>query len=283
MSLYLNNSNQELLWSKINKTPLIERIKNKEEWFRSIIELFHNNYGKITDFQSLQKINRETIKYMIEYLQTLTSSNETSEFRVSETSPRLQNSNFIAENRYLTKEEEQIKKQELYNLAFEEKNKQYQMLNKKPTVPEVNFLEKLNDEPITNIQELVEKHRKEREEEYSIKYPNPFVGETLSSSTPEFSESETPLRLQTLSSATPEFSASETSPRLQTLSSSNDFAIETKKILEEFKGEIIFLKNKIASLEKTLLNSFVCDSTSPTDSGVADEKVSNMIDRKEEL
>ena len=45
------------------------------------------------------------------------------------------------------------------------------MFNTKPPVPEVNFSEKLDDEPITNMDELIEKQRKEREEELKIHFP----------------------------------------------------------------------------------------------------------------
>jgi hypothetical protein len=150
----------------IHKSERFDNYPHKTTFFRSVIELFHRTHGNITDLQELKKINRETIQYLL------------NELYPPPVPPPPKNTPFREEPHYRTKEEEQEKKREIYNLAFEEKQRQYQLLQLKPAIPEVNFLEKLDDEPLTNIDELVEKQRKEREQEYSMHFPLVLQDET---------------------------------------------------------------------------------------------------------
>lgn len=178
MSLYIHKSNQEILWNTIHKTKLIECIHNNdhnnhktEYWFRSIIEIFHKKYPSVIDLEMLKKINHETIQYMIDDLKSLKiEMSNVSYLQNNKTNFQL----FSKDNdniKYLSKDEEKYKNQEQYNIAFEEKQKEYQLLNIKPPLPEVSFAEKLDNEPIENINELIEKQMKEREEEINNIFP----------------------------------------------------------------------------------------------------------------
>lgn len=190
MSLYIHKSNQELLWNTIHKTTLIELLdeNRRKTWFRAIVELFHNKHKHIHDVFTLQKINRETIQYMMKELSYLQSLQETPESSTSiqnipltELLGGLKQQTREPEHRpyqmnesvgmYVSREEEQTRKQEMYNTAFEEKQREYRMLQQRPPVPEVNFTEKTEDEPITNMDELIEQQRKEREQDFSMHYP----------------------------------------------------------------------------------------------------------------
>lgn len=167
MSLYINKTNQEILWNTIQRIPTPPCLKNKESWFREIIRHFHDSKGNIIDIVTLKQINRETIEYMIQDLQRIQGQEMQ---QMQEMQQSIQSQNFtpfsqIQEQEYLGKPAEKAKKQELYNLAFEERQKQFNEMFVKPTIPEVNFAEKLDDEPLKNMEELIEKHRKEREEE----------------------------------------------------------------------------------------------------------------------
>jgi hypothetical protein len=71
----------------------------------------------------------------------------------------------IQENTYIGKDAEKAQKQELYNKAFGERQQQYEQMFAKPPVPEINFTEKNDDHPISNMDELIERHKKERESE----------------------------------------------------------------------------------------------------------------------
>ena len=175
MSLYTNKINQEILWNIITKSSLISIIQNKELWFREIIQLFHVSKGDISDIQTLKLINRETLQYMINDLQNK---------KISLT-PKVQNK--IIETEYMGKNVEKAKKQEHYNNAFEERQKQFNELFAKPNIPEVDFSEKLDDEPLTNMEELIEKHRKEREEDIQQLIP-PLVPSESNNITYELTE-----------------------------------------------------------------------------------------------
>lgn len=160
-SLYITSDNQELLWNTINKTPLIQKIPagQKDNWFRNIIQQFHEKHHNITDTITLQKINRETIKCMMDKLNII-GSQPTPQLPPPQQHPYSQ-----IQPTYFNKEAEKAQKQEIYNRAFEERQQQFNKMFEKPPIPEVNFSEKLDDEPISNMTELIERHKKEREAE----------------------------------------------------------------------------------------------------------------------
>ena len=164
-NLYINNQNQQLLWATINKTPMFSvfgaGVPNyRETWFRNIVQIFYNKYPVVNDLVSLQRINKETISFMIESIK----SNLPIHAPIG-TPDSIPNINSYKNSDYIGKDAERIKKQEVYNSAFEQRQQQYEQLFAKPPAPEVNFSEKLDDAPISNMDELIEKHKREREEE----------------------------------------------------------------------------------------------------------------------
>jgi len=132
----------------------------RETWFRNIVQIFYNKYPVVNDLVSLQRINKETISFMIESIK----SNLPIHAPIG-TPDSIPNINSYKNSDYIGKDAERIKKQEVYNSAFEQRQQQYEQLFAKPPAPEVNFSEKLDDAPISNMDELIEKHKREREEE----------------------------------------------------------------------------------------------------------------------
>lgn len=153
-NVYIHNKNQELLWATINKTPLFTSINDRENWFKQIIQMFYNKYPIVKDRETLQRINKETISYMIEAITPLRILN--APISTPDSIPNISN--------YQTTKPTE-KKQQIYNGAFEERQTQYEQMFAKPAAPEVNFTEKLDDTPISNMEELIEKHKRERDEE----------------------------------------------------------------------------------------------------------------------
>lgn len=153
-NVYIHNKNQELLWATINKTPLFASINDRENWFKQIIQMFYNKYPIVKDRETLQRINKETISYMIEAIKSSLPLH--SPISTPDSIPNISN--------YQTTKPTE-KKQQIYNGAFEERQTQYEQMFAKPAAPEVNFTEKLDDTPISNMEELIEKHRRERDEE----------------------------------------------------------------------------------------------------------------------
>ncbi len=177
-NLYVHPENQELLWNNINKIPMFQAMGQgipnyKEQWFKTIIENFYEKYPIVDNKPLLQKINRDTLGYMIEVLKS-NMSNTNSRMNIPQknmgSAGVVPNINGFQEPNYLGKDAEKVQKQELYNQAFGERQKQYEQMFAKPPAPEVNFSEKLDDRPISNMDELIERHRKEREAELN-KFP----------------------------------------------------------------------------------------------------------------
>ena len=70
MNLFIHTENQKLLWSVISQSILFQNLGNsREEWFRSIIQQFHQNISNlVVTTEVLQKLNKETINYMLDTL-----------------------------------------------------------------------------------------------------------------------------------------------------------------------------------------------------------------------
>ena len=158
-NLFIHPENQELLWNIMNKT---QNMQNREHWFRNCIQHFYDKIQNenliINDKDSLEKINKNVLSYMIhseEYNQNQNQSN------LPIITPSI--NNYIGS--YIGKEEDKLIKQERFNNAFGERQKQYESLFAKPVVPEINFTEKLDDGPIGNMEELIQLHLKDRENE----------------------------------------------------------------------------------------------------------------------
>lgn len=172
-NLYIHVENQQLLWNTINKYGLFHLLykdeNEKKMWFKNTIASIYEKYGQnIYDVESLQKINKETTVYMIKYLKEMKSKSYTPDEITAQNTA--QNKNLT----YMGKQEEQAYKQDLYNKAFGEKQKEYENMFLKQTPPDVKFTENINDEPITNMEELLKKHQLEREKELNM-FPAPVT------------------------------------------------------------------------------------------------------------
>jgi hypothetical protein len=166
-NLFIHTENQELLWNIISKTKIYNNI-NREQWFRNCIQYFYDKIQNeniiINDKVSLENMNKNVLSYMINN-QDKQLQNQNQNQRPQSNLPIITPSinNYIGS--YIGKEEEKIYKQEQFNSAFGERQKQYENLFAKPAIPEINFTEKLDDGPIGNMEELVQLHLKDRENE----------------------------------------------------------------------------------------------------------------------
>ena len=132
MNFFVKYENQTLLWNTINRYPLFENFKignEKEKWFQQIIEQTYIN--KQNQHKTLQELNRETIANMIQILKT---------------------------------ETENTNKKCLENKTFNEIQTDYNKMLSKTIPKEIDFKEKITDEPIHDINDSLEKIKKEREE-----------------------------------------------------------------------------------------------------------------------
>jgi hypothetical protein len=144
MNLFVNHENQTILWNTINKHPLFEKIKTtheKDQWFRRMIEQTYIN--EKNNNKTLQELNRETIAKMISILK---NENETE--LIPKTPP--ENNNPPINN---------FKN----NKTFDEIQTEYKKMLSKNSPKEIDFKEKITDEPIHDMNETLERIKKERE------------------------------------------------------------------------------------------------------------------------
>lgn len=158
MSLFITQENQNLLYDMIHKTPEIHTVFStldaKNEWFRGIIERHFRQMPATINREDLKNINRQVLGYMVGSLRTLSITPSPTP------TPTIMPTNLL--------KREQPLNVPSYKPLFD---------NPKPQV--IDFSEKLDDEVITNMDELIQQQRKLRDrdlQEYTP--PNPITQET---------------------------------------------------------------------------------------------------------
>jgi hypothetical protein len=216
MSLYINFENQSLLWNIIHKNSYANQFflntpnLKKEEWFKSIIQIFYSqNQSRELTINELQKINQDTLLYMLDSIRTMSNHINNQPLVLSNQQPLnnlpvlsnqqplnnlpvLSNQQPLNNLPVLSNQPSVLSNQQpLHNLsdktivgsrnehAFNIRQKEYhQMLDKK--VPEnVNFTDVVADQAISNMDELVQQHIKQRENELRAYAPPPIVSNTI--------------------------------------------------------------------------------------------------------
>jgi hypothetical protein len=209
MSLYINFENQSLLWNIIHKNSYANQFflntpnLKKEEWFKSIIQIFYSqNQSRELTINELQKINQDTLLYMLDSIRTMSNHINNQPLVLSNQQPLnnlpvlsnqqpLNNLPVLSNQQPLNNLPVLSNQQPLHNLsdktivgsrnehAFNIRQKEYhQMLDKK--VPEnVNFTDVVADQAISNMDELVQQHIKQRENELRAYAPPPIVSNTI--------------------------------------------------------------------------------------------------------
>ena len=153
MSLYLHPENVKMMWQTIQSLPLFNELFNdpqsKEFWFKKIINQFNVSAPSNLSTKMLYELNRNTVTYMIQDLKT---------------------NQFTYRNN--------IQKQQFYSIParesativgsetdtmFVQRQKEYETM-KNEYLPKAIDFSGITDEPITNINELLEKHKNDREQ-----------------------------------------------------------------------------------------------------------------------
>ena len=177
MSLYIHSENQKLLWNSIKTFPLFNICFNNEEqkmtWFKGIIRIFYEQNPKTIINTQLSEINRKTIIYMLKdlkaYTESLTASNTVSSIPSHEPEPREKNGplpNTAIGMPYISNYDKNIEREErIKSIESRLVEKQHEMdsILHRPTPPEIDFRMVEKDDPIINIDELLQKHIRERE------------------------------------------------------------------------------------------------------------------------
>ena len=193
MALYVTQENQTLLWTIIHKNPLAQQFflkiapSKKDFWFKSIIQLFYNqNQTRTLNIEELKQINRDTLSYMLNNIREQdpnysTTSNEnngspTNTLQSTKPSYSRQDSILRPPEPIATVNEN---KQTLMNQQFSTRQKDYETMFDKKVPEKVNFSDNIDDQPISNMDELIRKHMKQREEELKIYAPQNVTPTTV--------------------------------------------------------------------------------------------------------
>ena len=162
MSLYIDPRNQKLLWELIHKNPSLSLLfppkneisqKSKEIWFKHIVSNTYSTLPPNITPPMLLDINKETLTIMNRdlYQRCNIEKKVNKETIISEP---IYSRNMSSENRV-----------ETLNREFSERQKEYERMTQKPVIPEVSFEEKKDDGVIKNMDELIQKQLREREED----------------------------------------------------------------------------------------------------------------------
>jgi len=164
----VNPENQKLLWNIINKHPNITEYflnkapENKSYWFQSCIGYIYENikHEKLS-IEKLQHYNKETLIYMLSTIKKPPTNDSRNEIQFTSTKPLQQN----------------VSKSDLLNKNFAIRQKEYEDMNEKKIPDTIDFRDKIDDEPISNMDEVLKAHLQMRENELKQYAPLPVISE----------------------------------------------------------------------------------------------------------
>jgi hypothetical protein len=136
MSLYIHPENQTLLWNTLQKNPKFQNLTiNKQEWFSGIIRAFYEKIQYLPPLtaQDLLQINRQTISYMMEEINTLMVDR-----------PKFAESKKVVSD-------------------FNTRQQEYESALKPKLPPIADFSEKISDDVIQNMDELIQQQIRQRD------------------------------------------------------------------------------------------------------------------------
>jgi hypothetical protein len=171
---YIAVENQTLLWKTIQRSPQFINNTitiNREQWFSSIIKQFYENIkSPKMSIAELKALNQQTIAYMISDLKRIEALYKVPSTAILPTpqSPPYQN-NSITQINY----ENPQTRMSMYNDQFNARQQEYANMGKPSAPPIANFSEKVEDETITNMDELLQQQIKQREYDVAMVKPAP--------------------------------------------------------------------------------------------------------------
>lgn len=179
MSALVHPENQKIIWNIVNSNIYVNDFfqthshVSKEQWFRSIIEKFYlQNESKNLSMEELNLLNKDVLTFMVKSIHSIPAQSPPVESQQqvpdpyapsSQTnySPQIQTPPYVPNN---------IGEQT--NQQFEDKRQEYAQMYAKPVPEEVDFKEKDKDTIIENMDELINKHISEREQQMKELTPN---------------------------------------------------------------------------------------------------------------
>jgi hypothetical protein len=276
MSLFIHNKNQELLWSVINKTQLFQLVfaysKNNEPelWFRAHIQKYYQTIQNINlSIEDLNTCNHEIIAIMLNNLKSFSENvgqQSPPQQQQPYQQPQYQQSNQPTQHQYQYQQtqlppQSQLphtveNKQELYSRQFNERQKEYELMNAKPSPPLPDINDNIKDEAISNMDELIKLHMQQREAEMRQFTTLPVAPP------PTFENSFRPTNLKIAEtneniSLIPDAVISDADKPRKNVSWSDDnlnekFYQDLHKEFDELKGEVLNITNNFNSFQEEM-------------------------------
>ena len=194
MALYIHPENQQLLWKIANKNPMVQEYFTayppniKESWFKQVISSFYEeNRNNVSTSEDLYEINKNTLTYMvndvkrnIQFMQEQRQSKNVHERSLEQREPFPQTYSFSTPQYGSEKPSVTENKEDKFISQYNQYQQNYQTMFDKKTPQPIDFREKFEDTPISgNMEDLVQKHLRERDEELKRYAPAPFFGNGL--------------------------------------------------------------------------------------------------------
>uniref|UniRef100_A0A6C0HTD4 Uncharacterized protein n=1 Tax=viral metagenome TaxID=1070528 RepID=A0A6C0HTD4_9ZZZZ len=202
MSLYIHPENQELLWNIINKNSQIQQYfysyppNAKDNWFKQIISSFYEkNQNTVFSQEQLLDINKNTILYMINDVKRNIQYKEEQKKQelLNQQSYQKQSYPENFNTNYLKPYSVTENKEDKFIEQFQQYQNNYNSMFDKKAPESVDFREKINDPQISNMDELIQKHLRERDEELK-RYAPPAIFSPSTKNEPNIEQPPPPQR-----------------------------------------------------------------------------------------
>ena len=254
---YIEHNNQTILWNTIPRVELLNDVfkataAGKIAWFKSAIESIYSAIPTHIKSQPelLHMKNKETIAYMVENLKTMknTISNRSSPSSIIVApAPSMQN-HFVGESTPTTiySRNGTQNRSDAFSMNVSERQKEYDNMVKKPLPPTENIFEnKIEDTAISNMDELIKQHMKQRESEINIYAAAPTSANALTSSSLDnsISSSRHTLPAIHIESSVPKHNESSSDKKIAWASDVLNAIMELKQEIGEIKTMLSEIKS----------------------------------------
>lgn len=172
MALFIHRENQELLWNIISRNPTINNHfvayppNVKDNWFKTIVQnLYENNSYRNLSKNDLLELNKATITAMVDNIKRMQPQSPITQQPTSQS----YNQNFLSSYSVTENKEEKTASQ------FNKYQNEYQSMFEKRIPDSVDFSEKVGDGAISNMDELIKNHMRQRDEELKKYSPPPII------------------------------------------------------------------------------------------------------------
>jgi len=165
---FIHPDNQKILWNKLSNTAYFNEstfsLEEKQIWFKKIIQQFYEKYRYAhLGTNEIKNLNRAVILYMINELNSINKFEKNNVYISPELSTNDSSALFSKDSSALFSNDLKRNIENKNANEFQERQKEYENMLKVKTPSDINFSEKIEDDVITNMEELVKQHMLQRE------------------------------------------------------------------------------------------------------------------------